>query len=77
MLDERLPASLGAFVIHPYAIDLTDRGSIMSLAQEIDQTRSEIRTDGYPVSIGELISMYRADEIDIHPEFSTFLQVER
>ena len=44
----------------------------MSLAQEINQMRSEIRTDGYPISIGELISMYRADELDIHPEFQRF-----
>ena len=44
----------------------------MSLAREIENMRSEIRTDGYPVSIGELISMYRADELDIHPEFQRF-----
>ena len=44
----------------------------MNLAREIENMRSEIRTDGYPVSIGELISMYRADELDIHPEFQRF-----
>ena len=41
----------------------------MGLDQEIKDRRAEIRSDGYPMSIGELISMYRDDELDIHPEF--------
>ncbi len=44
----------------------------MSLQKEIDTTRSEIRTDSYPMSIGELISLYESKEIDIHPEFQRF-----
>ena len=44
----------------------------MSLDEEISAKRSEIRSDGYPMSIGELISLYRDDELDIHPEFQRF-----
>ncbi|MGB5770777.1 MAG: DUF262 domain-containing protein [Crocosphaera sp.] len=41
----------------------------MSLQQEIDKTRNEIRTDGYSMSIGEWISLYEQNEINIYPEF--------
>jgi hypothetical protein len=41
----------------------------MSLQEEIDKTRQEIRTDGYSMSIGEWISLYQSNEIDINPEF--------
>ncbi len=44
------------------------------LASQIDKVRSEIRTDGYPMSIGEWISLYETDEIDIHPEFQRFFR---
>ena len=44
----------------------------MSLHEEINARRAEIRSDGYPMSIGELISLYRDDELDIHPEFQRF-----
>jgi hypothetical protein len=46
----------------------------MSLQEEIDKARSEIRTDGYPVSIGEWISIYEKRELDIHPEFQRFFR---
>jgi hypothetical protein len=41
----------------------------MSLIIEIEKMRKEIRTDGYGMSIGEWISLYEKNEIDIHPEF--------
>src|SRR5579859_4912379 len=44
----------------------------MSLQQEIDEQRSEIRTDEYGMSIGELISLYQNQELNIHPEFQRF-----
>lgn len=44
----------------------------MSLQEEIDTTRAEIRTEGYEMSIGEWISLYERDEIDIHPEFQRY-----
>lgn len=46
----------------------------MSLQEEIDKLRKEIRTDSYPMSIGELISLYEKDEIDIHPDFQRFFR---
>jgi len=46
----------------------------MSLQQRIDERRREIRTDGYPVSIGEWISLYERSELDIHPEFQRFFR---
>jgi len=41
----------------------------MGLQKEIDVARKDIRTDSYSVSIGEWMSMYEKNEIDIHPEF--------
>lgn len=46
----------------------------MSLQEEIDKTRKEIKTDSYSMSIGELISLYEKDEIDIHPNFQRFFR---
>ena len=44
----------------------------MSLIDQINKKRKEIKTDGYPMSIGEWISMYERKELDIHPEFQRF-----
>ena len=44
----------------------------MTLNEEIDLRRREIRTDGYSMSIGEWISLYEKGELDIHPEFQRF-----
>jgi uncharacterized protein with ParB-like and HNH nuclease domain len=46
----------------------------MSLQDQIDKMRKEIRTDGYGMSIGEWISLYEDKEIDIHPEFQRFFR---
>ena len=46
----------------------------MALQDEIDKARGEIRTDGYSMSIGEWISLYQSNEIDIHPEFQRFFR---
>jgi len=46
----------------------------MSLQKEIDDKSKEIHTDGYPVSLGELITMYKDGELDIHPEFQRFFR---
>ena len=43
-----------------------------TLIDEINEKRMEIRTDGYPMSIGEWISIYEKSELDIHPEFQRF-----
>ena len=44
----------------------------MSLVEQINKKRKEIKTDGYAMSIGEWISMYEGKELDIHPEFQRF-----
>ena len=41
----------------------------MSLQEEIDQKSKTIKSDGYSMSIGELASMYKENEVDIHPDF--------
>jgi len=46
----------------------------MSLETEIVEKKKEISTDGYPMSIGELISLYKEEELDIHPEFQRFFR---
>ena len=46
----------------------------MSLQDEIDKTRQEIRTDSYSMSIGEWIGLYENSEIDIHPDFKRFFR---
>lgn len=41
----------------------------MSLQQEINERSSKIFRDSYQMSIGELINIYKDEEMDIHPEF--------
>lgn len=41
----------------------------MSLEIEIASARREIVSDGYDMSVGELINLYKDKEIKIHPEF--------
>jgi hypothetical protein len=45
-----------------------------SLQEEIDRVRAQVQTDGYPVSIGEWISIFEKNELDIHPEFQRFFR---
>ena len=44
----------------------------MSLQDEIDARSTEIKSDSYSMSIGELANLYQDQEIDIHPEFQRF-----
>lgn len=46
----------------------------MSLSEQVAAKRREIKTDGYPISISEWISMYEQGELDIHPEFQRFFR---
>src|SRR5690348_14042062 len=45
-----------------------------TLQSEIDRVRTEIKTDGYDLSIGEWMSIYERGELDIHPEFQRFFR---
>src|SRR3972149_5896196 len=49
----------------------------MGLDEEILKERAYIRSDGYPMSIGELINLYRDGELDIHPDFQRFYRWEK
>jgi hypothetical protein len=46
----------------------------MGLQEEIIFKKKDISTDGYPMSIGELINLYKDKELDIHPEFQRFFR---
>ncbi|MFA7248779.1 MAG: DUF262 domain-containing protein [Dehalococcoidia bacterium] len=46
----------------------------MTLDDEITASRSTIHSDGYQMSIGELLNVYRDRELDIHPEFQRFFR---
>jgi len=46
----------------------------MSLENEISEKSQEISTDAYAMSVGELVSLYRENELDIHPEFQRFFR---
>jgi hypothetical protein len=46
----------------------------MALQDEIINKKKEISTDGYPMSIGELVNLYKDGELDIHPEFQRFFR---
>lgn len=41
----------------------------MSLSEKVRTLKKEVITDSYSMSIGELINLYRDDELDIHPKF--------
>ncbi len=41
----------------------------MSLEEELDRARREIKTDAYAMSLGELVNLYRDREMEIAPEF--------
>jgi len=44
----------------------------MTLQDEIDMRSTEVKSDSYAMSIGELTNLYTDAEIDIHPEFQRF-----
>lgn len=44
----------------------------MSLKEEIAEKRKEMVVDSYPMSIGEVMSLYKEGELDVHPEFQRF-----
>lgn len=41
----------------------------MAIEEEIETNRQNIRSDGYAMSIGEVLNLYRDEEIVIRPEF--------
>lgn len=59
---------------HKTALKKNIKKKKMSLQEEIINKKKEISTDGYPMSIGELINLYKDGELDIHPEFQRFFR---
>lgn len=47
---------------------------VNTLQAEIDKKRQEIRPDSYSMSIGEWVSLYQQQEVEIHPEFQRFFR---
>lgn len=45
-----------------------------ALQDQIDDFRKEIRSESYPMSIGELMNLYDSEELDLHPEFQRFFR---
>lgn len=48
----------------------------MGLKEEINDKRKEIVVDSYPMSIGEMMNLYKEGELDVHPEFQRFFRWE-
>lgn len=49
----------------------------MPLNEEIAQARTEIVSDGYEMSVGELINLYRDEELFINPEYQRLFRWEQ
>jgi Protein of unknown function DUF262 len=46
----------------------------MSLHDEIEARRRDIKTDSYSMSLGELMNIYQSTELDLHPDFQRFFR---
>jgi hypothetical protein len=49
---------------------------VSQLEEQIAKARKEIAPDGYEMSIGEIINLYRAGELTINPEFQRLFRWE-
>lgn len=46
------------------------------ITEEVSKARKSIKTDGYDMSVGELISLYKEDEIKLDPAFQRLFRWE-
>ena len=46
----------------------------MTLNDEIEKHRAHIRSDGYAMSVGELVSLYEGRELEVRPQFQRFFR---
>ena len=46
----------------------------MALKEEIAEKRKDMVVDSYPMSIGEMMNLYKDGELDVHPEFQRFFR---
>ena len=52
------------------------QGKSMTLVQEVQAARKKVVTDGYEMSLGELINLYRDNELKIDPVFQRLFRWE-
>lgn len=45
------------------------QGLIVTLVQEVEKARRQVKTDSYAMSLGELVTMYESRELNINPAF--------
>lgn len=50
-------------------VDIDAKKNSLLLKSAVDKKRREISSDNISMSIGEILNLYRDDELDIHPEF--------
>lgn len=48
--------------------------SQQTLADQVNERKKEFKTDSYPMSIGEIINLYRDKEIKINPDYQRFFR---
>lgn len=53
---------------------LAPESTRMPLDQEIAKARNEVHTDGYSISIGEIINMYRDGDLELQPAFQRYFR---
>ena len=53
-----------------------DKPDDLLLENSIDDARKEVKTDSYPMSIGEISSMYERGEIILRPEYQRYFRWE-
>ncbi len=46
----------------------------MNLLKQVEERRKEIFTDSYPMSIGELVNLYKEGDLEINPAFQRFFR---
>lgn len=46
----------------------------MTLTEQIEEKLKEIKTDGYPMSIGELINLYKDGDLIVFPEYQRYFR---
>lgn len=46
----------------------------MTLIEQVEERRKEIFTDSYPMSIGELVNLYKDGDLEINPAFQRFFR---
>jgi len=45
-----------------------------SIVAELESARQSVATDDYPMSIGEIINIYKAGELEINPQFQRYFR---